>query len=93
MWRPVINHAERKCDFCLPKTCMLHAIQRQSRQHTRWNSASGEHLVPHRKASMRGEEKDRIKQRYCSGAWIVGLALALVGLLGAPGFGQTVMAC
>ena len=32
------------------------------------------------------------KQRYFSGAWMVGLVLALAVLLGAPGVGQTVMA-
>src|SRR5215468_717338 len=38
------------------------------------------------------KEKDMTKQRRYASAWMVGLALALVVLLGAPGLGQTVMA-
>src|SRR5262245_27547513 len=71
---------------------LFHARQRKSRQNTRWNSISREHLGPHCNADIRGERKDMSKQRSFSGAWMVGLALALAVFLGAPGLGQIVMA-
>src|SRR5215471_7270270 len=78
--------------FACLRPVLLLARQRKSRQNTRWNIVSGEHLGPHCNADIRGEEKDMSKERSFSDAWMVGLALALAVVLEAPDLGQTVMA-
>jgi hypothetical protein len=45
------------------------------------------HLIATR--TKEDKEKDMAKQRRYTSEWLVGLALALVVLMGAPGFGQT----
>ena len=78
---------ERRCAFSLLKTRLLRAMQGTTADavepRIRRTSGTLWQRVHRRKA------KAMTKQRRSTNAWMVGLALALVGLMGAPGFGQS----
>jgi Bacterial Ig-like domain (group 1) len=79
--------AERRCDLFLLKTRVFRAMQVKT-------AYAVEQLIWRTSGTLwqrvqRRKEKDMTKQRRYTSEWMVGLALALVVLLGAQGFGQT----